>query len=44
MKLPLNFAIMAQPQNWLRIWLMVFIGAIAFDIVARKLRKEEGQE
>ena len=44
MQLPLNKAILSNPQNWLRIWLMVFIGAIAFDIVARSIRmKKEGE-
>jgi hypothetical protein len=40
----LNKAILLEPRNWLRIWLMVFIGAIAFDIVARHVRlNKEGE-
>jgi hypothetical protein len=44
MALPLNTAILSSPQNWIRIWLMVFIGAIAFDVLARNIRiKMEGE-
>jgi hypothetical protein len=39
----LNIALLKEPSNWLKVWLMVFIGAIAFDIVARSIRiKSEG--
>ena len=32
MGVPLNFAIMRHPANWLKVWLMVLIAAVAVDI------------
>lgn len=44
MKLPLNMALLSSPENWIKIWLMVFIGAIAFDVLARHVRiSKEGE-
>jgi len=40
-KIPLNFDLMSNPTNWIRVTLMVVIAGVAFDLIAAPLLKKE---